>query len=74
MMNPIEADESPLEDETLFSCACGDEGCKGHNDDPANIRIGREWFAADCRTAANHPEVIRSREQDDRNRRTRNGH
>lgn len=60
------------DDETLFDCACGDETCKGHNDDAGNIKIGGAWYASDCVMANNHPEVVRSRELDavlDRSRR-----
>lgn len=63
MTNPYEHDESP-EDEDTFACACGDEDCRGHNDDPANIRIGSAWYSADCVMANGHPEVVRSRVMD----------
>lgn len=70
--NPIEHDDTPIEDETTFPCACGDETCIGDNTDPANINLGGAWYAADCVMAANHPEVVRQRELDamyDRSRR-----
>jgi hypothetical protein len=46
--NPIEHDESPIEDETRFKCACGDPSCYGFSDDPGNFRLGKSWYAADC--------------------------
>lgn len=70
--NPIEHDESPMDDERTFPCACGDDSCVGHYSDAANIRLGNAWYAADCEMANNHPEVVRSRELDaiwDRSRR-----
>jgi len=69
--NQIERDESPLEDETTFACACGDEQCIGHNDDAANINIHGTWYAADCAMANHHPLVVASRERDAMNERRR---
>lgn len=72
MINPYEHDESPIDDERTFPCACGDENCVGHYSDAGNIRLGSAWYASDCLTANNHPEVIRMRERDaamDRSRR-----
>lgn len=67
--NPIEDDESPIEDETTFACPCGDETCVGDSDDPGNIKIGPTFYAADCVMANGNPLVVEARERDDRNRR-----
>ena len=46
--NPIDHDESPIEDETRFKCACGDDRCYGFSDDPDNINLNGAWYSAEC--------------------------
>lgn len=70
-IDPINFDETPEEPQT-FPCACLDPDCRGVSEDAHNLRIGHEWFSADCKVAKDHPEVIRARELDaiyDRSRR-----
>lgn len=69
--NYWECDESEPEDESIFQCACGDEKCKGHDADPANINICGTWYAASCAMANAHPYVIAFRERDAFNERRR---
>jgi len=58
LIDPINFDTTPDEDETLFQCACGDPSCKGHNDNIGNRRIRGEWFAEGCKVAESHPDVV----------------
>jgi len=67
ILDPINDPDNSELDDTTFACACGDPACIGHDDDPANIRIGRAWYAADCVMANHHPLVVEGREQDARN-------
>ena len=66
ILDPIN-DPGDEDEDTLFPCACGDESCIGHNDDPSNIRIGKAWYSADCAMANAHPVVVEGREQEQRN-------
>lgn len=46
--NYIEHDETPPEDESIFACACGDDTCKGRDDDSGNVNVQGTWYAAEC--------------------------
>lgn len=46
--NPWEHDESPIDDERFFQCACGDPNCKGDGENPANFNINGSWYAEEC--------------------------
>ncbi len=61
MINPYEHDESPIEDETSFPCACGDDTCLGDNTNPHDLRIGSSWYAADCPMGNQLEKVIDGR-------------
>lgn len=72
--NPWEHDESEDEDDDQpreWQCPCGDEHCRGYDDDPALIRLFGKFYAADCVMANHHPIVVEGREQDARHDRAR---
>lgn len=56
--NPIEHDESPIEDEHTYPCACGHRECIADDREPGNYKIRGEWYSAHCQTAKYHPDVI----------------
>lgn len=45
--NPIEHDESPL-DEDRIPCGCGDARCWLDPNDSTNVQVNGRWFTADC--------------------------
>lgn len=45
--NPVEHDESPL-DEDRIPCGCGDSRCRLDPNDSTNVLIKGTWFSADC--------------------------
>ncbi len=66
-IDPINFDDTP-EDEGNgeFHCPCGDEHCRGYDDDPGLIRIGRTFYASDCVMANHHPLVVEGRAREAR--------
>lgn len=54
-LNTDERDWSAHDDtEGRFQCAECQDWCR--DDDPSNVRIGREWFCVDC--GNKHPAVV----------------
>ena len=51
MHDPINDFDNSEDDDTTFTCPCGDESCIGDGDDPHNIKLGATWYAADCAMA-----------------------
>lgn len=61
---PLDSDlDHEPEDETAFACACGDEHCIGHDNDPGNLNLGGAWYAADCEMGRQLEQIAQGRAQ-----------